>query len=357
MQAALRFLALYGLSSGAPFTSILAVDVEKNMKEYVMLRSSLEPLLEKFYQEGGEGEFIYAPTISRGAAYLLEYKKCLGPENARFTMTDEYVDRFLWMFCKRYTLIQRKQIWRGIMPFDSSSPIESFAESFKLPKIGNKPRRMLQPGRKPIFTMKSLNALKMLHPVAAANVNTPQLSRKDLYKKGFLENPFTGENEGLYFAGMPVVTKNWTQAITRACSIISNTATVPSPPLRCMAPGLPPRLPKNVMYADCFIKYENMVEKYNRGGPKSANAITIQLLLFMFQTLSMTYNCAKHERAAQRDSNLGIFTALKSLLDELDKSGSLDITAEDIGEQGCWIPQERELPKAKPLGGDSDDDS
>jgi hypothetical protein len=204
--------------------------------------------------------------------------------------------------------------------------------------------------------MKSLNALKRLHPVAAANVITPQLSRKDLYKKGFLENPFTGENEGLYFAGMPVVTKKWTQAITRAC-LISNTATVPGPLLRCMAPGLPPRLPKDVMYADCFLEYEKMVEKYNRGGPKSANAITIQLLLFMFQTLSTTYNCAKHERAAQRDSNLGIFTALKSLLDELDKSGSLDITAEDIGEQGCWIPQERELPKAKPLGGDSDDDS
>jgi hypothetical protein len=144
MQAALRFLALYGLSSGAPFTSIPAVDVEKNMKEYMMLRSSLEPLLERFCQEGGGGEFIYAPTISRGAAYLLEYKKCLGPENARFTMTDEYVDRFLWMFCKRYTLIQRKQIWRGIMPFDSSSPIESFAESFKLPKIGNKPRSLVE---------------------------------------------------------------------------------------------------------------------------------------------------------------------------------------------------------------------
>ena len=87
MQAALRVLALYSLSSGAPITSILAVDVEKNMKEYVMLRSSLEPLLEKFYRDGGEGEFIYAPTISCGAAYLLQYK-CLGPENAWFTTTD-----------------------------------------------------------------------------------------------------------------------------------------------------------------------------------------------------------------------------------------------------------------------------
>ena len=153
------------------------------MKEYMMLRSSLEPLLEKFYREGREGECIYASTISRGAAYLLEYKKCLGPENAQFTMT-EHVDRFLWMFCKRYTLTQRKQVWRGIMPFDSSSPIESFAESFKLPKIGNKPRRMLQLGRKPIFTTKSLNALKMLHLVAAANVNTPQLSRKTCIRKG-----------------------------------------------------------------------------------------------------------------------------------------------------------------------------
>ena len=105
------------------------------------------------------------------------------------------------------------------------------------------------------------------------------------------------------------------------------------------------------------MEYGRLVEKYNRGGPKSANAITIQLLLFMFQTLSKAYNCTKQERAAQRDSNIGIFTALKSLLDELDKSGSLDITAEDIGEQGCWIPLEHELPKAKPLVGDSDDDS
>lgn len=49
MPTALRFLALYGLSSGEATTSILAVDVEKNWKEYVMLRSSLELLLEKFY--------------------------------------------------------------------------------------------------------------------------------------------------------------------------------------------------------------------------------------------------------------------------------------------------------------------
>lgn len=77
----------------------------------------------------------------------------------------------------------------------------------------------------------------------------------------------------------------------------------------------------------------------------------------MFQTLSMASNCAKHERTAQRNNNPRIFAALKSLLDELDKSGSLNITTEDIGEQGCWIPLERELPKAKPLGGDSDDNS
>lgn len=111
-----------------------------------------------------------------------------------------------------------------------------------------------------------------------------------------------------------------------------------------MASSLPSHLPTDAIYADCCIEYERLLDKYNKGRPKSSNAIKIQMLLFIAQTLNKVGGYIKANREPQRSNAINVFKSLVLLLEELDVCGCLDITPEDIGEQGCWIPMERTMP-------------
>lgn len=68
------------------------------------------------------------------------------------------------------------------------------------------------------------------------------------------------------------------------------------------------------------------------------------MLLFIAQTLNKVGGYIKANREPQRSNAINVFKSLVLLLEELDVCGCLDITPEDIGEQGCWIPMERTMP-------------
>lgn len=108
-------------------------------------------------------EQVYPPVLSRAAAYLLAHLPILSH------FTDDHVDRFLFDFCKHYTLGLTSPYIEANLPFSKEAPVSHFAETWKL-ELGWGIFEAEGKVREPVFVLNDLEGLGRLFPVASGLV-------------------------------------------------------------------------------------------------------------------------------------------------------------------------------------------
>jgi hypothetical protein len=328
MAAAIKILAKRG---SGPDAKLSGNEILMILDQDQARRKSLAPKIRQFTQAAQNSEYVFAPCLSRGAAYLSRYI-----DKVSFGIEDRHVDRFLFDFCKTHVFIKEKQSWPQIRLFDPDKDISLFAAAFS---IGKK-IKFFDPNKKnrvPIFRLQDLKPLALLHPVASANVAAAVVSRAEAYDRGLIANPFYDDNSTVYFSGLPVVTSNYAKCIAE----VYGDKPMPPLPTRCISPGLP-ALQRDDKASILWHMYKSTIRTYRHGGQKGSNAITIAIITYLHELV--------------RDVDILEFQRVRDLLAKFDLEGLLDINQENYADDGVWIPSERVFPSEKAADDDSDED-